>query len=96
MPVRAADPDGDRLTFALARAGGGFFIDAATGLLTFDADNVGAGTYSAIVIVSDGEASVSHTVSVEVEGTSGAPMFALVVAGLLLRGAILASFIFRD
>ena len=95
LAVSAIDPDGDRLTYSLARPEEGFSFDRATGLVTFDSVGLDAGTYSATVVVSDGEASVSRTISVEVEGGSAIPVFVLMVVGILLLGVMAASYMFK-
>jgi hypothetical protein len=84
VPAAAQDPDRDAVTYFLADADVGFTIDHRTGLVTFDSSGLGSGTYSAIVVASDGTASAEHYVRVEVKGLSGAPTVALLAAGMIL------------
>ena len=69
--VVAADPDGDVLSFRLVGGPEGAAIDAATGVLTWNANNLQAGTHVFVVEVSDGRGGVAtqtFTVTIQVTG----------------------------
>jgi hypothetical protein len=55
--AQAMDPDGDPLTYALVDGPAGATIDAATGLLTWEAQ---AGTYQFVLQVTDGQGGVAE------------------------------------
>lgn len=54
--VTAEDPDGDKLTYALEQPPDGMTVDAATGVVEWDASAVAAGDFQVRLTVSDGEA----------------------------------------
>jgi hypothetical protein len=95
VTVNAIDADGDRLTYQLVSAHRAFSIEPATGLVTFDGTDVGPGTYTTKILVSDGEAAVERTLSVMVEGPSDLPVFALMILGVLMLCVLVASYMFR-
>jgi putative Ig domain-containing protein len=57
--VRAEDPDGDPVEFALKDAPKGMSIDSKTGLITWDFDEKDAGEYKVEIIASDTEGAKS-------------------------------------
>ncbi len=90
VPVSAQDADGDPLLFHLASPDEGFSIDPVTGLLVFDASGAAPGTYSAMVIVTDGIVSVQRTIEVTVEESGSVPALVLLVAGVIMVAVVAA------
>ncbi len=95
MAVQAEDPDGDVLEYRLAMADLGFTIDPWTGLVTFNSEGLEPGEYSATVVASDGSDTARRTVTVEVEGPSGAPVVALLATSLVLLVVVGTLVLFR-
>jgi hypothetical protein len=95
LPVVGIDADGDTLTYHLASPDEGFTIDRGTGMVTFDADEMEPGTYTAIVVVTDGMGSAERTVEVTVEGSSAVPALWLMLAGVLLLAVVIVVFTYR-
>jgi hypothetical protein len=95
MAVQGQDPDGEVLEYRLAMADFGFTIDPRTGLVTFNSEGLEPGEYSATVVASDGSDTARQTVTVEVEGTSGAPVVALFAMGLILLVVLAMVVLFR-
>lgn len=90
VPVSAVDADGDTLTYYLASPDEGFSIDPISGLVSFDAADVGPGDYTTIVVASDGMASAEHKIEVTVEGSGSVPTLLLLLAGAVMMAVLAA------
>jgi len=95
VPVSGADPDGDPLTYHLASPDGGYSIDQTTGLVTFRAEGMEPGIYTATVVVTDGKAAAERVLEVTVDGSSSVPVLWLLLGGLLLLAAVVVLLTYR-
>ena len=95
VPVSAQDADGDMLSYHLASPDEGFDIDPVTGLLVFDSSGIGPGTYSVMVVVTDGAGSAQRTIEVTVEESGPVPVLILLVAGVIMVAVLAAVFMTR-
>lgn len=76
LQLQAIDPDGDQLTYSASHLPLGASLDPLSGLLTWTPSLVQAGTYPGIVLsASDGDLTVTQTISISVTRVSQAPLF---------------------
>ncbi len=76
LQLSAADPDGDPLTYSATGLPPGASIDPLTGILSFTPHTFQSGTYEDItLIVTDGKAVITETVTMTVTNTNRAPIF---------------------
>jgi hypothetical protein len=95
VPVSAIDADGDALSFHLAAPDEGFTIDQSTGLVTFDANGLDPGVYTATVVVTDGKAAAEKVVEITVKGSPSVPVLWLMLGGVMLLAVVVVVFTYR-
>src|SRR6266571_1328560 len=90
LALKAADPDGDMLTYLADNLPAGATLDAQTGVFRWTPHLFQAGAYTVAFSVTDGNGSASETVQLTVQNTNQAPRFAYMPTQSVREGTTLS------